>query len=73
MRTSRRLLREVLEHLLGIDETNVDCFNLSNRARKTYLLIGCNEDLNKIRVLDSESIGLRFNIFSQRLNFHGNI
>ena len=56
-----------IEHILGIDETNVDCFNLSNRARKTYLLIGCNEDLNKIRVLDSESIGLRFNIFSQRL------
>ena len=52
-----------IEHILGIDETNVDCFNISNRARKTYLLIGCNEDLNKIRVLDSESIGLRFNIF----------
>ena len=56
-----------LEHTLGIDEKYVNCFNLSNSPRKTYLLIGCNEDLNRIQILDSESIGLRFNLFSQRL------
>ena len=57
-----------LENILGLDEESIQWFNVSTVPIKTYVLIGCEEgDLKTVRILDSASIGLKYNLLSQRL------
>ena len=57
-----------LEHLFNLDSVSSKYFIISGVPIKAYLLIGCEEGtLHSVKVLDPQSIGLKYNMFSPRL------